>query len=77
MDETRTEVESSEEVRSRIERVYQELEGADGPRGALSWFADRARVEFKTVSRWARGVHPMPGPALALLEELERRAGLQ
>lgn len=58
----------------RIEAVYVVLEGRRSKRGARAWFARQARVRPYTVSRWLSGQRAFHGPALALLEELERRA---
>lgn len=59
------------EIATRIECVYMALEGAEDPRGARAWFARRAHSHPTTVSRWLSG--ELSGPALGLLEEMERR----
>lgn len=78
MTDTDTTQVPADELRERIERVYVQITGGSNgkipARGALSWFAERAKVPQKTVGRWVRGVHPISGPALALLEELETKA---
>lgn len=61
-------------MRVRIEDTFKELTGAETERGALAWFARRAHVVPYTVSRWVGGQVSPPGPAVGLLEELERQA---
>lgn len=64
-------------LRVRIERLYKVQTLEDDADGALAWFARRARVLPKTVSRWCRGEREPSGPAVALLEHLEDRAGIE
>ena len=61
-------------LRTRIEEVYIARTGASSGHGALSWFARQAKVDRVTVSRWVAGERDPVGPALALLECLEREA---
>ncbi len=63
------------EIATRIEAAYMALEGTDDPRGARAWFARRAHCHPTSVSRWLSGAMAMPGTALGLLEEMERRTG--
>lgn len=63
--------EPSDDTAERIERVYMAIERTDDPRGARAWFARRAHSHPTTVSRWLAG--GLSGPALGLLEEMERR----
>lgn len=76
---------TADDLRERVESAYLELtDPEDRPSvpwdtpdgwGAQKWFAERLGVTENTVNRWMRGVHPVPRYALALLEELEQRAG--
>lgn len=66
----------SMELLARIERVYLHLEQRSTPHGARAWFARQARVTPWTVSRWLSGARPFQGSPAAVLELLERRAGL-
>lgn len=66
-----------DELRSRIETLYKEMTLEDDAEGALAWFARRAYVLPKTVGRWCRGERTPSGPAVALLEHLEDRAGIE
>lgn len=63
-------------LRQRIEAVYMAIGRRDNAHGALSWFARQAHVEPKTVSRWVNGRTDVAGPAIGLLEALEREAGI-
>lgn len=65
-------VTGSQTLRDRIEAVYLAFNDQPEARGALTWFAWKAKVIPGTVSRWVTGQSPISGPALALLEELER-----
>lgn len=76
---------TADEFRERVENVYLELcppEERAGEKvpwetpeawGAIRWFARRAKVVPSTAERWVAGDRSIPGPALALLEELERQ----
>lgn len=61
-------------LRRRIEEVYRQHTGASSGHGALTWFAEQANVQRETVSRWVAGEREPVGPALALLDCLEREA---
>lgn len=63
-------------LRRRIEEVYRQHTGASSGHGALTWFAGQAQVGRVTVSRWVAGAREPGGPVLALLECLEREAGI-
>lgn len=63
-------------LRSRIEAVYQTACREESPYGALSWFARQAHVDPRTVARWVQGDRDPTGPAVAVLELLEERYGL-
>lgn len=63
-------------LKERIERVYMALEGKDSPRGARTWFARKAGLAPRSVSRWFSGSRTFRGPAMGLLVQLEERAGL-
>jgi hypothetical protein len=60
------------DLAARIEQAYQRQTGADSPRGARAWFARRARVTPRHVSRILSGDAPLDGPLLSVLELLER-----
>lgn len=63
---------TGKELRTRIEAVYLAYNDRPNAVGALRWFAWKSRVTPQTVSRWVLSQGPISGPALALLEELER-----
>lgn len=70
----------SDDYRARIERVYMVLERQDNERGALAWFARKARVGPVTVSRWltdGKEARPFNGTAEGLLEALEALADVE
>lgn len=58
----------------RIEELYQEVTKAPSGHGARVWFARNAHVTARTVERWCNGDRPVSGPAIGLLEALEREA---
>ena len=65
------------DIAERIERVYRALERPDAPperSGARAWFARRARLTPRHVSRLIAGEHPLDGPVLSVLELLEEQA---
>lgn len=64
------------QIRRRIEEVYVTLQDEDSTHGALAWFARRAHVAPRTVTRWVKGDRDPVGPAIGLLEALEREAGI-
>jgi hypothetical protein len=63
------------DLATRIERVYRLLEPRPKARGSKAWFARAAHSHPTTVSRWL-AAGELDGPALGLLEEMERRSGL-
>lgn len=73
--ESTTEIDP-DELRARIERVYMATTMESDPHGALSWFARRANLTPDAVMKWCRGVRTPSGPAIALLELLEKRHGI-
>jgi hypothetical protein len=62
---------SNDNIAQRIEKVYMALEHTEDPRGSRSWFARRARVTPRHVSRLVAGDSPLEGPVLSVLELLE------
>lgn len=63
-------------LRDRIENLYQQVTGSPTPHGAQTWFARKANVDNRTVNRWFRGEREPQGPVLALLDALEKQAGI-
>ena len=61
----------------RIEAAYRALEGCETAYGARAWFARQAKVHPWTVTRWIAGSPEIAGPPLAVLELLERQAGIE
>lgn len=69
-----------DQLRERIERVYQTLEGKRSSWGAQTWFAKEAGVSPVSVSRWltdGKEHRPILPTALALLSYMERLAKIE
>lgn len=71
------EIESHDRLRDRIERVYMKTTMEDSPHGALSWFARRANLKPGTVMKWFQDERNPTPAAIAVLEMLEERAGIE
>lgn len=63
-------------LRRRIVNAYQQTHGVAKEYGALTWFAEEAGVDQRSVSRWVRGERKPHPSVLKLLEYLEREAGI-